>query len=128
MSFYTIDVVWSDDFCPTEIVGKVIECLDPEINKNEIGVLNRFIDTMGYAAPEIKDTRFWGSSNDNHLTWRVNFTSICQNYFLDYKKINAIYNSAVQKYNEVGFIKSKKNMEEQKRAALEEINVADVVI
>lgn len=90
-------IIWSDDFGPGEIVGKVIECLDPEINKNEIGVLNRFIDTMGYVAPEIKDARFWGGC------MRFNFTSICGEYFNTNKRVHDIFESAVQKYREVGF-------------------------
>jgi hypothetical protein len=91
---------WSDNFGPCEIVGKVIEILHPEINKNIIAELYRFLETMGYAAPEISDQRFWGDGG-----WSTDFTQICKSYFEHDARVKKIYNSAVEKYNKNGFSK-----------------------
>lgn len=89
---------WSDNFGPCEIVGKVIEILDSDLNKNIIAELNRFLETMGYAAPEIRDQRFWGDGG-----WSTDFTQICKSYFEHDARVKKIYNSAVQQYNKYGF-------------------------
>ena len=91
---------WGDEFGPGEIVGKVIEILHPKINKNIIAELNRFLETMGYAAPEIHDMRFWGGGG-----WSTDFTQICKKYFEYDARVQKIYNSAVEKYNKDGFSK-----------------------
>ena len=93
-------VNWSDNFGPFEIVEKIIEILHPEIDKNIIAELNCFLRTMGYAAPEISDQRFWGGGG-----WATDFTQICEGYFKHNVRVNKIYRSAVEKYNKNGFSK-----------------------
>ena len=91
------DIVWSDNFGPSEIIQKVIDVLDPEKDKVPISELIRFLETMGYAAPEIQAIRFWGKNGE--YKWNPTFTDICKNHFKNNPHVLRIYNSASSYYN-----------------------------
>ena len=96
------DIVWSENFGPSEIIQKVIDTLDPEKDKEPISELMRLLDTMGYAAPEIHALRFWGGD----YTRKITFTDICKTYFKHNPHVRHIYNSASMHFNNIkGFSK-----------------------
>ena len=94
------ELVWDDEnFGPTQIVDEIIKILDPEKDKVVIMILNNFLKTMGYAAPEMYDMRFWGANYD----WKTSFTNICKTYLNKNIEANKVFESAVKKYQEIGF-------------------------
>jgi len=85
-------------FTPMTVIVDMMDVIDEKTPGYKR--LNKLLENMGYAAPEIRDSRFWGS---NYLA-KDSITDICKDHFSSNVKIHSIYQAAVNQYNKTGFI------------------------
>ena len=89
----------SELFTPQGIISEIMAVVPK--NGNGYKRLVKLMEDIGYAAPEIRDARFWGSPN----VGKDSITSICQDYFDNNAKVHEIYCRNVVKYElKKGFI------------------------
>ena len=89
-----------EEFTPFTVITEVLDTIkDEEKNKKAVVEFEKLADDLGFAAPEIRDGRFWGGFNN-----KENFVSLCKKFFLNDEKIFNIFQKTKEKYEKTGFI------------------------
>jgi hypothetical protein len=89
-----------ESFTPFTVITEVLYTIkDEEKNKKAIVEFEKLADDLGFVAPEIRDSRFWGGFNN-----KENFVSLCQKFFLNDEKILNIFQKTKKRYEKTGFI------------------------
>ena len=87
-------------FTPLMVVNDIMDVVD----KDTMGYkrLKKFCTDLGYAAPEIRDARFWGGTFQ-----KDSIVDICKDHYNDNEKVHKIFTQAAVKYQEPGFVYKK---------------------
>ena len=104
----------SELFTPQMVVNDIMNAV---IDKDSRGYirLKKFYADLGYAAPEIRDSRFWGGTFK-----KDSIVDICKDHYEDNKEVHKIFTNAVIKYEiNKGFV-YKENLNNLEKESLDQ--------
>lgn len=84
-------------FTPFTVIDEIMNVIDKE--SDGFARLKKLKEDLGYVAPEIRNSRFWG----NKHSIKESLTDICKKHFNDNEKIRKIFHKAALKYAKEGF-------------------------
>jgi len=90
-----------EPFAPTNIIFIIKENLDIENDKDFISQLDKLLNRLRYAAPEMIDYIFWGKTKTNGL--HEIFNEFVKHDHEKFEELDKIWDEVLKRYNKHGF-------------------------